>query len=781
MRYVKDSPLELGHRVWQLRPPTPSLTVVVKGTFDPAAGSPAPFAAEQIPPTGEVYVDDDVEGPLRLPSDFPLLKPWGECFVVGAAHAPRGRPMPAVVCRFKIGRVEKRIVVYGDRRWSQGVIQSLSEPEPFRSMGLSMDRAYGGPGHAPNPWGRGREPVDGVLFAPNLERPGDPIDAPGRVLDPVVVGPVPMTWPDRMKHAGTYDAEYMRTRWPWLPADFDWRFFLASPRDQQLGEGFWRGDERVELEALHPEHVRIDSRLPGIVPRVFLDLTEPRPRFDEVPLNLDTVTYDAELGKLLLTWRGLVEVPSESLAELAHVFVAHDVLGTRPRTREELEARCRELLREEEEEEEEAEGEVPAVTTTASDLDAVADAEPASDDEVDEEEAEPEPGSVEADLLEKLAAADARLAALGADAAPPEHPEYDPDAFFAKMEAAGAPIPADLKAEMEALRAEDETEDEPEDETEEPLPASPATPEGRALVEARLAAGEPLAELDLSGADLSGMDLSGQDLTRAILRGANLEEAGLERAVLAEANLSKANLFRARLAGADLTFADLFEANLRWVDLLGATLDDATLDGATMVQARLAEAKMRAASAIGVDLTEAVMTKGDFTDTDFERSTLVRVDATQATFRAVILEEANAEGANFDHALMTQVRAEGLRAKNARFGTIDAEDSFWEGAELSGADFSFARLTRADFTGAVLIGTELDGCLLRGARFERANAHSLKARKADLMEASFESSDLSFADLRGANLFGAQLWRAKLTEVQLALADVRRTTLEEKA
>ncbi|HHH28739.1 MAG TPA: DUF2169 domain-containing protein, partial [Polyangiaceae bacterium] len=103
MRYVYDSPLQLGHLVWALRPPTRSLLVVVKGTFDPAAGSPAPFAEESVPPTGETFLDDDCLGPQVLPSDFAPMKPCGETMIVGTARCIGPTPRKQLECEFTLG------------------------------------------------------------------------------------------------------------------------------------------------------------------------------------------------------------------------------------------------------------------------------------------------------------------------------------------------------------------------------------------------------------------------------------------------------------------------------------------------------------------------------------------------------------------------------------------------------------------------------------------------------------------------------------------------------
>lgn len=783
MRYVKDSPLELAFRIGQLRPPTPSLTVVVKGTFDAAAGSPAPFASEQVPATGELHWDDDAEQSLCAPSDFPLLKPRGECLVVGKAWATEGRPVTSLVCSFAIGPIEKRFAVFGDRTWKRGIVAGFSDPVPFTEMALRMERAYGGRGVPANPYGRGRDEVEGEVPLPNLEQVHQLVSAPSSRPDPVVLGPLPVGWPERMRYVGTYDQAYMKERWPWLPRDFDWRFFLEAPRDQQLKEGFWRGDERVELSHLHPTQPQVRSRLPGILPRVFLDLHRRSGQvFEEVPLKLDTVTWDGAIGKLLLTWRGLVEVPSESLDEVKHLFVAHDPLGGPHRSVRDLKARFEALLAEEENEEEEAEGEEPPAEDAA---DAASDA-PEEDvpEAAGDEEAEAEPSPEERELEAKLAQLEAQLAAMGVE--PPDEPDPaasppappSPAEMLERMRAGGIEVTPELEQMVNELaepppEAEAEVEEDAESE-----PESPPELDGRALVEARLAAGEPLTELDLTGADLAGMDLSGQDLSGSILAQAKLAGAKLVEATLRGCSAAESDLLRAELSRADLTGADFTGANLQWVDLFGATLEDATFEEARMVQARLAETKAARASFVRADLTESILTKGDFTEADFEQAVLLRVDASESILKDATLEGANAEAARFDRAVMTKSRGAGMRANEARFGAIDAEDSFWERSHLSRANFAFARLTRADFTEAVVIGAEMDGCAMRGARFDRANAHSLRARKADLMEASFESADLSFADLRGANLFGAELYRAQTSDVQLELANVTRTKLE---
>jgi uncharacterized protein YjbI with pentapeptide repeats len=777
MKYVKDSPLELGFRVWQLRPPVPSLTVVVKGTFDAVAQGPARWAEPQVPATGELYWDDDAECSLRAPSDLTLFKSCGEWFVTGKAWTPGGRPATSVPCSFRLGAAEKSFAVIGDRRWVGELVPAMSEPEPFTEMELRMERAYGGPGYAPNPYGRGREPRGGEVELPNLEQPRDLVRAPSSAPEPVVTGPLPVTWPERARFGGTYDAKYMRERWPWLPSDLDWRFFLEAPPEQRI-EGFFAGNERFEAYNLHPTEPAVRSQLPCILPRLFLDWTPPgasEPVFQELSLRLDTVVWDGAIGKLLLTWRGLIEVGTEALDEVRHLFVAHDPLAGPHRSASELQARFEALLRAEEDEEREAEGEPPPSEGSAEEAAAAQD-----EDAPAEEERAPEPTPEELELEASLAAMQEKLAAAGIkppseDAEAPPQPSL-PE-LAERLRASGAMTP-ELE---EMLRELEAPEPEPDAEPEPPTPPSPPVLEGRALVEAAIAEGSPLIDLDLTGADLSSLDLSGRDLSGSILAKANLQGANLSRARLRGCKLAEADLVGANLVGADASGADFTAATLQWADLFEATVEDATFDQAQMKQARLERTQAARASFVEAFLTSAVMTQSDFREADFERATLAKIGAAGACFADATLEDADAEQALFDGALMTKVRASGLRAEAARFRRVDAEDSFWERARLSRADFSGSRLTRADFSDAVLIGASASACSMRGARFDRANAHSLGASTSDLMEACFESADLSYADLRGSNLFAAELWRAKTQHALLEGAELGRTKLEGSA
>lgn len=804
MRYVADSPLVLAHRSYQLRPPQPSLTLIVKGTFDLRPNEPATFAEEQLYPTGEVFYDDDVQRAQRVASDFALLKPCAEVLVVGKAYTPRREPQRMIVAAFRLGSVAKRFAVVGDRVWSGGLVSRLSDPAPFTEMDLSAERAYGGPGFEPNPLGvgRGEVEVDGKKLRPlpNLEDPRSLIDSPSSTPTPMLLGPRPQSSPARQKLAGTYDAAYLRERWPWLPADLDWRYFLEAPPDQTI-EGFFRGDEAIELSNLHPTLPEVKSALPAILPRVLVHTRHPDgagpDTLDEVPLQLDTIVWDAELGKLLLTWRGVVEVASEDEEHLPHIYYTHDALRA-PRSVEALRARFHAILAEEEREEAEAEGAPPPVISDFDEEPATTFAEAPIHEELDASKldgtsiegaqvGEAQVGEVaevdeaaerEREIEQRLAALGVKLDAPEEESAEPPRPPKDPAELLAGLEAMGIPITDDLREMLKPPAQEEEVG------AERPHLDAPGTvfdpmagPPIRERIKGRIQAGESLAGLDLSGVDLSHLDLGGQDLSGTLLKGARLLQANLSRANLANCVLRGATLAGAIVHEANLAGADLGECHAEGADFAGSVLEDAIFEGAHMRGAVLRRVRAARASFERADLREAVLFEGDFLGAELTSARLERADVARARLTDASIENASAHGARFDGSEMIRTRGEGLAAKQAYFRGVRADDSFWERSELSESVFASSQLPRADFSEATLLGTSFEGCNLQKARFERSNAVRLVARRSDLFEATFTAASLSFADLSGSNLYSAELWQAELEQILLTDTNVDGTLL----
>ena len=144
---------------------------------------------------------------------------------------------------------------------------------------------------------------------PNLEDPRDLISSAGDRPTPACFGYVAPGWEPRLSFAGTYDEAWQSQRAPFLPFDFDSRFFNAASADL-VWDGYLTGGEPVELVNLSPRgplrfHLpvcRIDcnGRVGG--------------RSFALQLNIETVLFEPDESRVSILWRGAHPCGKHSLA-----------------------------------------------------------------------------------------------------------------------------------------------------------------------------------------------------------------------------------------------------------------------------------------------------------------------------------------------------------------------------------------------------------------------------------------------------------------------------------
>jgi hypothetical protein len=364
---VNDTPYALHPLEATISPKAPSVTLIVKGTFRLRPDEPAVAVdvADRAPFEGDDIHLDDLGRSLRYATDLAPMKLVGEVLLDATCHSPDGRPHTACDVSFSLGPITKALRVTGDRAWHGAV---ASNPEPFEAMPIRWERAFGGLAIPENPLGRGAEPEeddDGrvVHALPNVEYFEARVQAPGDRPRPAGFGPIAPDWQPRRGYQGTRDQRWAMKRAPLPPRDFDPRFHQAAPSDQQLAEGFFRGDEPLEATGLHPRYPVFKSALPGKRLRVFLlvrSLVEaapaepaaegapppapaPRTSFVEIEMPLDTVFVDLEKDQLLCVWRRPVATTSALHPELEAVYVAEEDLASEPKPPSAHFARFREL------------------------------------------------------------------------------------------------------------------------------------------------------------------------------------------------------------------------------------------------------------------------------------------------------------------------------------------------------------------------------------------------------------------------------------------------------
>lgn len=144
--------------------------VTAKATFHLRDGR---SELEREHPVGLFTVDEETELGL-LPNDsIPRLSDVFEVFALGQAHAPNGRPTTEQTVAVSVGDVTRTMRVFGDRLWKPHAAGlHMSSPEPYLTMPLVWERAFGGTSelwldaestleavHPLNPLGRGFDPI----------------------------------------------------------------------------------------------------------------------------------------------------------------------------------------------------------------------------------------------------------------------------------------------------------------------------------------------------------------------------------------------------------------------------------------------------------------------------------------------------------------------------------------------------------------------------------------------------------------------------------------------
>jgi hypothetical protein len=94
--------------------------------------------------------------------------------------------------------------------------------------------------------------------------------------------------------------------WPAEPAPeaLDRAYFSVAPRDQQLP--IIQGDEVLVLDGVLPGRPHLETRLPGISPRVWVET--PGGRAQDLALYADQLVIHSREGVCTVTWRGRVKI-----------------------------------------------------------------------------------------------------------------------------------------------------------------------------------------------------------------------------------------------------------------------------------------------------------------------------------------------------------------------------------------------------------------------------------------------------------------------------------------
>jgi hypothetical protein len=311
--------------------------VVVKATYDIGNGGSLALAETQEPVVRvPVHRGDPATASLVYEADIVGRKVATDILVNGTAYAPAGRPVPSVEVRVRVAGIDKALLVTGNRLWyGKGAGVSMTSPQPFESMPLTYERAFGGfdrtdedPAlhrlYDTNPAGTGFATRAKHLHesaVPNVEYPAQRIREWTDHPAPAGLGPIDRWWSPRRQYAGTYDEQWFQERLPLWAIDFDDRYHQSAPADQQAG-GFLRGGEPVELSNLTPGGV-----LRFALPKVHLGFTTFFGRDARHHQGqLDTVIIEPDQNRLMLVWQSLLACHHDvDYLDISRVFLKTDL------------------------------------------------------------------------------------------------------------------------------------------------------------------------------------------------------------------------------------------------------------------------------------------------------------------------------------------------------------------------------------------------------------------------------------------------------------------------
>jgi hypothetical protein len=321
------------------------LVVVAKGTYgipDHPEDEPV-LLQEQVPLVmTDVYAADPASSAPLYEIDFALCKPRCDVLLNGSCHAPQGRPATTVPVGLRVASMVKSFNVVGDRIWVPGFPGAApGAPEPFVVMPLSYDNAYGGVHKPekdpathrwflPNHVGVGYCPGDALgRPLPNTEAIGQPVHHADGDYVPMAFGPLGRAWQQRIRWAGTYDQAWLDETFPFLPADFDDRYFQSAAQDQQTD--YLRGGEEVVMLNLTPQG-RTAFRLPALKAPLAVQYKNG----DEKRISgvVDTLLLEPDLGRFTLTLRASFAL-RRNLHEVAAIEVGRVLPQPLPRDGEE--------------------------------------------------------------------------------------------------------------------------------------------------------------------------------------------------------------------------------------------------------------------------------------------------------------------------------------------------------------------------------------------------------------------------------------------------------------
>lgn len=304
------------------------LVVIAKGTWQIPLPGERPRPLPPVPlEDADVYVGEPGESAMLYGSDMVRFKPRCDVLFNANAHVPDGQPAKELNVVWQVGELRKGVRVHGPRIWRKRLgMVFLSEAEYFKQMPLHFGKAFGGTRTYEKGWGENAillteaQPAnpDGIGWfgsrtdndvdgqpAPSLEALDDPIRKPNGKQKPIAFSAIARHWHPRPSFAGTYDEQWQKNVFPFIPEDFDEQFNQCAPDDQQMP--YPKGGEQIILRNMMAGRPDVRFKLPKL-DNVMIRILRSDYSNEEFLAVADTIYFEPEAKRFSVVWRASVPV-----------------------------------------------------------------------------------------------------------------------------------------------------------------------------------------------------------------------------------------------------------------------------------------------------------------------------------------------------------------------------------------------------------------------------------------------------------------------------------------
>ncbi|WON76729.1 DUF2169 domain-containing protein [Serratia sp. UGAL515B_01] len=290
----------------------------------------------------DINYKDMSRSSVKYESDLAPYKPKTDIIINATAYSPHDQATPSFNVSVMIGNYKKSLRIHGPRSWLFTPLGwSLGFPKPIKQLDITYEYASGGWYESEdktiaspnNPLGMGWYPAEYLktckvteLPAPQIESETLPVVSIKELILPEGFGFFGRGWHGRIEYAGTYDNAWVENRHPYLPEDFNFRYWCGAHPTLQISHPKPCDNIPVELFGLLPaseiadQHIRI--QIPVETLFIFFN-TEFRLGITK-DMILDTIIIDMNARKVFCSYRiTLAEELNVTEIQLRYIAVDH--------------------------------------------------------------------------------------------------------------------------------------------------------------------------------------------------------------------------------------------------------------------------------------------------------------------------------------------------------------------------------------------------------------------------------------------------------------------------